>query len=233
MTCPRPCSRAVTQVISNNTVISIKKWGLIQLHAAPAMQHHLQDRANEDDDELTDWAMDRMLSFCLRSPLSFPLWFGSHSALPVGFGHPHPSILQASRGGDGQETSLSHCPYPRSNLTASTGRINCPMARGQEIFCLCRAGDSKERLNHNPSYIFTSAPSVRCCSPPSSCLLTMKQGASASHQEAGRKRPPYTAKPRNRCCSGWISVLILNYKAQQQLSARNFWFCFLFLSSCS
>lgn len=67
----------------------------------------------------------------------------------------------------------------------------------------------------------------------SSCFLIMKQGASAPHQEAGRRRPPYTAKPRNRCCSGWISVLILNYKAQEQLSARNFWFCFLFLSSCS
>lgn len=81
------------QVISNNRLISIKKWGLIQLHAAQAMQHRLQDCASEDDDELTDWAVDKMLSFYLRSPLSFPLWFGSHSALLVGFGHPHPSIL--------------------------------------------------------------------------------------------------------------------------------------------
>jgi len=218
------------------TVTSIKvskKWGLIQLHAAPAMQHCLQDRASEDDDELTDWAVVEMLSFHIRSPLSFPLWFGSHTALPVGFGHPHPSILYASCGEDGQQTSLSHCLYPRRNLTASTGRINCPMAKGQETFCLCRAGDSKERLDHNPSYIFISAPSVRHCSPPSNCLLTMKQGASAAHWQAGRRMPPYTAKPRNQCCSGWISVLILNYKAQEQLSTRNFWFCFLFLSSCS
>lgn len=57
--------------------------------------------------------------------------------------------------------------------------------------------------------------------------------SSPLHQEKGKTLPPCKAKPRKWRGKDWISMLISNYKAQEQLSTCNFWFCFLFLSSCS
>lgn len=60
-----------------------------------------------------------------------------------------------------------------------------------------------------------------------------KSGSSSLHQAIGKTLPPCKANPWKQCASDCISMLISNYEAQEQLSTHNFWFCFLFLSSCS
>ena len=62
--------------------------------------------------------------------------------------------------------------------------------------------------------------------------VSTEAGSPSLHQDIGRTLPPCKANPWQWRGSAWISVLISNCKAQEQLSTCNFWFCFLFLLSC-
>lgn len=190
-------------------------------------------------------AVVKMFSFYVRWLLSFPLWSGSHDILPWLWVSTslHPPYVRWLI------TLLSLPPPPpgRGNLAAylcwkqvaqkdekgkkkmSMGKINCPMEKGKEIFCLHKGTPGRDWIM--TQVIFSSL----LCSQGAAALgwAALKQGASFLHQEVSRRQPTCTAKPRKQCCGGWISMLTSNYKAQEQLSARNFWFCFLFLSSCS
>lgn len=127
----------------------------------------------------------------------------------------------------------------RGNLAASPcckqmvqkekkGKRKVPSGR---VCCFHRAGDSRVRLDYNPCYVFISALFTRFCSPWLSCLLS--PAARFIIASPGKTLPPCKANPWKWRSGGWISMLIANYKAQEPLSTHNFWFCFLFLSSCS
>lgn len=146
---------------------------------------HLPERASEDEDELTAWAMDKILFFCC-------LMTFSHSVL--GIHNPPSSINQVAchpphAAKQGRKPLSTSSPVPgmqlvsrRGNLAASPfckqmvqkeekGKKKVPTGK---IFCLHRVGDSRERLDYNPSYVFISTLLARCCSPWVSCLLITK-----------------------------------------------------------
>lgn len=107
------------------------------------------------------------------------------------------------------------------------GKKKVPTGR---VCCFHRTGGSKARLDYNPCYVFISALFTRCCSPWLSFLVYCSK---VHHHFTRKTLPPCKANPWKWRSGDWISMLISNYKAQEPLSKHYFWFCFLFLPSCS
>lgn len=200
---------------------------------------------NEDEEKLKGWTK---YSFSATSELLFPGAVCSHTALSIpslpstAVGWPITLLTQPSR--------AENCVVPaallstwvanrRGNLAASPcckqmaqkekkGKKKVPTGR---VCCFHRAGDSRVRLDYTPCYVFISALFTRCCSPWLSSLLST--AARFIITSPGKALPSCKANPWKWCSGDWISMLTPNYKAQEPLSTHNFWFCFLFLSSCS
>lgn len=84
---------------------------------------------------------------------------------PLGTSNPVPGTQPVSSRGN---LAASPC----CKQMAQKEKKGKKMVPAGKIFCRHRAGDSRERLDYNPSYVFISALFRRCCSPRLSCLLT-------------------------------------------------------------
>lgn len=204
---------------------------------------HLPER-NEEEEEWTGWTK---YSFPAMSEFYFRWGPGPVTC----FGHSQPSILQHLGGPSpfshsqaGHKALWYQQPLlstwlasRRGNLAASPcckqmgqkekkGKEKVPTGR---VCCFHRAGGSRARLDYNPCYVFNLCSLHKVLQPLADSLCCSK----VHHHFTRKTLPPCKANPWKWRSGDCISMLISNYKAQEPLSKHNFWFCFLFLSSCS